>query len=75
MQLLKKLEIILNYKVSATGKVKYNQKYYISPYKIIKDNTLQFNYLIGYADKIIDYEIKEGKKHKVNKIGEKQFAV
>ena len=69
----RKLKLILNQKVSVKGDIKYTQRYYVSPYKIVQDKTSQFNYLVGYSEKINDIEVTDanGKIKKSSEVGEK----
>lgn len=71
----RKLKLILNEKVTVKEDARYNLKYYVSPYKIVQDKNCQFNYLVGYAEKITENETPDanGIPRKSSEVGEKDI--
>lgn len=50
----RKLKLVIKEKYSPKTKSFYVKKYYVSPYKIVQDDTKSYNYLIGLAEEILD---------------------
>ena len=69
----KKLKITLNDKTTVLGDRTYNKKYYVYPYKIVQNSTYTYNYLVGFAEEILDIEQinEDGSKVKTREIKEK----
>lgn len=80
----RKLKLVLNDNPSLSGNAKQEKKvlpkkakkYYVSPYKIVQDKTNQFNYLIGYSEKITDIESPDenGRMRKTSTVGQKSMS-
>ena len=72
----RKLKIVLSEKVDVKGVYHYSTKYYVSPYKIVQDRTGQFNYLVGYCERIKeDKEVGEdGKERKTTVVQDKTIG-
>lgn len=69
----KKLKISLLAKVSTDGKKHYTRKFYVSPYKLVQDKNMLYNYLIGYAEEIKEFETtdEQGRKVRTSSIEKK----
>lgn len=69
----KKLKISLLSKVSTDEKKHYVRKFYVSSYKVVQDKTNSYNYLIGYAEEIKEFETEDetGRKVRSSTVAEK----
>lgn len=58
----KKLKITIKKKRSFQDNSYYNRKFYVTPYKIVQDNTKSYNYLIGISEEILNDNTTSEKK-------------
>jgi hypothetical protein len=56
------LKISILQKLSITHENFYTRKFYVSPYKVVQDKNMGFNYLIGYTEEIL-MDGKKSPKH------------
>ena len=68
----KKLKIIIREKYNTKTQSYYVRKYYVSPYKIVQDDTKNYNYLVGLSEEILE-DGTIGEKHissfRISRIG------
>lgn len=72
----KKIKISLLSKTTVNEKKQYTRKFYVSPYKVVCNETNSFNYLIGYSEEIKETDTidESGRKTRTSTVGPKNPA-